>query len=166
VALITAERVVPLLTEASPPFADRWTEWLALWEDDDEATGASGPESATPENPRGYYNDVAQFAHYLVKRFESGEIGDFPKVFDLVEILLSNGSEYVRDLIVIGLIEDLQTISSNRSIGRDALLPWCGPLASEAWDQVIEMWRGKGSLADVIRAEQRSGDQSPSEPVK
>jgi hypothetical protein len=161
--MITAERVIPLLTEASPPFADRWTEWLAFWEDDDES---SRPESATLENPRGYYNDIAQFAHYLVERFESGEISDFPKVFELVEVLLSGSNDYVRDLIVIGLIEDLQTISSNRPIGRDAILPWCGTLASENWVQITEMWRGKGSLADVIRAEQRSGDQSPSEPVK
>jgi hypothetical protein len=166
VATITAERVIPLLTDASPPFAGRWAEWLAFWEDDDDATGASEPESATLENPRGYYNDIAQFAHYLVERFESGDISDFPKVFDLVEALLSGGNEYVRDLIVIGLIEDLQTISSNRPIGRDAILQWCGPLASEAWAQATEMWRGKGSLADIIRAEQRSGDQNASEPVK
>ncbi len=67
--------------------------------------------------------------------------------------MLHEGDDEVRDLVSIGLLEDLQTIASWRPFGMDVFLPWLGPTSLHAWNEILTMWKGKHSLAEVLRAE-------------
>ena len=106
----------------------------------------------------GLYTDVAELAHYLTDAYERGETSEFPAVFAFVEHLIAEGDEAVRDVAILGILEDLQTIASHRPFGDRVFLPWLGPLSRQGWAEVERMWQGKRSLMDVLRAEAR-GEQ-------
>jgi hypothetical protein len=66
---------MPLLREACPGFQATWLAHLDWWKG---------------EEP-GAYNDTAEFAHYLVESFESGQTSEFPKAFASIERILNEG---------------------------------------------------------------------------
>jgi hypothetical protein len=81
--------------------------------------------------------------------------------FRLVEELLVDGDEEVRTAAAIGFLEDVQNSASWRPFGETVFIQWLGPKSKQAWAMIEEMWRGKNSLADVIRAERAAGKTKP-----
>jgi hypothetical protein len=81
--------------------------------------------------------------------------------FMAIEELLAEGDEEVRTAAAIGFLEDIQTIASNRPFGAAVFVQWLGPKSKKAWAEIEEMWRGKSSLMDVVRAEQRAAKDKP-----
>ncbi|MDE3137924.1 MAG: hypothetical protein KGL59_15190, partial [Acidobacteriota bacterium] len=79
--------------------------------------------------------------------------------FGLMEELLIDGDQEVRDAASVGFLEDVRNIASWRPFGSAVFVEWLGPRSRFAWAEIEEMWRGKKSLADVVRAE-RSGKKS------
>lgn len=102
----------------------------------------------------GEFNDIAEFARYLVESYESDSTSEFPATFAILEKILEEGDEEARAIGEIGLIEDLQTICSHRSWGAEVFKVWLGPQSAAAWEQIEKVWEGKESLMDVLRAEQ------------
>jgi hypothetical protein len=94
----TSDSVLPALRSACPSFEPAWQEHMAAW------GGA----------PAGDYNDISQFAHHLVSLLDRGETSEFPAVFRVVEKCLAEDEVGVRELLTVGLIEDLQTIAINK----------------------------------------------------
>ena len=129
-----------MLLEACPGFEKTWKEHLNWW----------GGEEA------GEFNDVAEFARYLVESFEKGQTSEFPAAFAVIEEILNKGDQQARDLAAIGIIEDLQTIGSNHDCGAEVFKPWLGETSTLAWQQIEKIWEGKNSLMDVLRAEKSS----------
>ncbi len=128
---------MPLLLDACPGFQPAWQKHLDWW---------------NGEEP-GVYNDTSEFARYLVESFESGQTAEFPAAFSAIERILNEGDQESRDIAGIGVIESIQTIGSNHSCGEDVFIQWLGPTSRRAWAEIEEMWAGKNSLMDVLRAE-------------
>jgi len=102
---------------------------------------------------RGAFNDVAVFARHVVNSYAIGKTGEFPALFELLEKLVEQGDQSIVELVTIGLLEDIQTVASNRDFGYDVFEPWLGPACAREWARLEATWNGKSSLADVIRDE-------------
>ena len=127
-----------------PGFERTWREHKKWWKDKEA----------------GEYNDIAEFARYLVDSYEEGKTSEFPAAFAIIEKILNEGDSQAREVAVIGLIEDLQTIGSNRACGAEIFKAWLGPVSLLAWQEIERVWEGKNSLMDVLRAEKLSDDAS------
>lgn len=136
--MITEAEIMPLLLTACPGLVPMWQEHLTRWKAEE----------------RGPYNDAAEFAHYLVESYNRGETSEFAAALNTIEKILSEGSQNARDMVGFGVLEDVQTIASH-SCGADVFVPWLGPTSRIAWAEIEQMWVGKESLMDVIRAERR-----------
>jgi len=128
------------LVEAFPTFADRWREHLAWW----------GGE------PAGAYNDMAQFVHFVVEDlYEKGKLDEIRRAFESLEKLFADGDQDTRNLIGLGFFETLQNFASWRSYGNTVFEEFLGPMSKQCWREIQQMWAGKSSLMDVIRAERQ-----------
>jgi hypothetical protein len=138
--MLQRHQVIPLFLERCPGFLPTWKKHKALWQ---------GQEA-------GIFNDLGEFATYIVDSYEAHDIGPVVAAFEIAEQLLSDGDEEVRGVAEIGFLETVQIIASNRPFGPEVFTQWLGPKSKDAWAEIIEMWRGKRSLMEVIRAEKAS----------
>ena len=134
---MTPQDIVPSLLRACPSAEARWQEHLAWWGDDE----------------RGLHNDVAIFAHHVVESFAEGRTDEFAAFWDVVESMVQSSDPQVKDLAIIGLIEDVQNIASHQPHGYSVFEPWLGSKTRDAWRTVEATWDGTGSLAEMIRRE-------------
>jgi hypothetical protein len=134
---MTSDEVVPALLRACPTALAAWNRHLQLWGGDE----------------RGLFNDVAVFANHIVGCLTSGDAGEFPAFFRVVEKMIVQGDVKVRELAVTGLIEDIQNIASHRPGGYKPFESWLQPAALGSWLDVEAAWQGVGSLAQMIRRE-------------
>jgi hypothetical protein len=135
--IMTADTVVSAVLAACPTSLDAWTSHLRWWGDDE----------------RGDYNDVAVFAHHIVNSANCGSTVEFPAFFELLERMIQQGDPHVKQLAVIGLIEDIQNIASHRPGGYTTFETWLRPATRTAWREVEAAWLGVGSLAEIVRRE-------------
>jgi hypothetical protein len=98
-----------------------------------------------PDEP---YNHLGELANHLVDAMKAGKVDGFAPVFAEVERQLKIASPEVRDLIIVGFLEDLQNISLNRELPMTAWTPWLGEKTAEAWKVLDDMWQGRLSPAD------------------
>ena len=134
----TEAEIMPRLVEEFPGFRSRWEKHLELWKGE----------------PAGGYNDISQFAHFVVEElYPSGQTEEVQRVFDLMEQWLVNGNKKVRDIVVIGFLEDLQNIASWQPFGRAVFIPFLRPQSRDAWNEIERVWAGKISLFEVVREE-------------
>jgi hypothetical protein len=138
--IIKVPEIIPIFLDMCPEFQPQWDEHVKYWGDND----------------RGEYIDIAEFARFVVDCYANGQRERFPQVFQAVEALLKNGHPKIKELVTIGLLEDIQTIATHHEFGPDVFLNWLGPLSREAWFRVSKAWEGKSSLMDVVREENRS----------
>jgi len=122
---MTIAEVVPAFLAVCPSIGPAWQEHLDFWGD---------------EPDRGNFNDAAVIAHHLVDGFERGETSELPAAFALLERCLTEGDGQVRNLVMVGVIEDVQNVSSHRPFGSDVFLGWLGPESRAAWDEVAGWW--------------------------
>ena len=129
------------LLELCPGAARAWQEHLASW----------------GENPdRGTYNDIAVFAHHVVDASGRRDFACTDRVFAFIEHALAAPTEEVQGLLVWGLLEDIQTISSHTSGLQQTLSQRLGPKSLDAWRRIAQAWKRSRSLADVLRAQARN----------
>ena len=72
-----------------------------------------------------------------------GKLDCFSALFDEVERSLTAADSEVRDMLVIGLLEDIQNISTWGKIDPDIGLPFLGPESRKGWFELIRMWHGR-----------------------
>jgi hypothetical protein len=140
--------MISMLLEACPTAKPAWDEHLQNWE---------GQEA-------GYYNDISVFAHHIVDSFKADKKSELEGFFSVLEKLLESGDEETKDLVSIGLLEDIQNIASWEKFGNRVFEPWLKPLTRRASDDIRAMWQGKSSLMDVVRAEteaKKKRDEKP-----
>jgi hypothetical protein len=87
--------------------------------------------------------------------YPGGKTEEVQHAFDLMEQWLLNGNQKVRDLVVIGFLEDVQNIASWQPFGRAAFIPFLRPQSRGAWIELERVWAGKSSLMDVLREERK-----------
>jgi hypothetical protein len=135
--VIQKSQVVPLILARCPGFQPIWEKHQEL---------CQGEEA-------GIYNDLAEFATFIVDAYARQDTEAIVAAFGAIEELLGEGDEEVRTAAAIGFLEDIQTIASHRPFGPTVFVQWLGPKSKEEWFEIEEMWRGKTSLMDVVRAE-------------
>jgi hypothetical protein len=144
---LEAPDVIPLFLDACPSFRPVWEEHRAYW----------GAEEA------GGYNDAAEVARHIVDLAREGQFECFPSLFALIERLIATGTHEVQGLAIVGVLEGVQNIASNTEVEQDVILPWLGPQSRDAWGWLSEIWAGKTTLMEVVRAQRTrrsaSGDQ-------
>ena len=96
--MLSTPDVVPLMLTALPTFQSRWQRHLAAW---------SGKKA-------GDYNDVGEFAQHLVDLYAGGETAQVRTGLDLVEPLRIEGDDDVRQLAVLGILENILNIASSK----------------------------------------------------
>lgn len=133
------DEVVPLLLAACPSALPRWREYSRK-----ESIGA--------------YIDVAEFVHHIVEGYAEGRMDECPAFFAAIEKMIAEGDQEVIDLALAGLIEGVQNVASHEPFGYHVFEQWLGPLGRQGWAEIEELWKGKTSLADVIRAENERGE--------
>lgn len=131
---------MPFLLARCPGFEPRWAEHVKWWR---------GEEA-------GIYNDLGAFSEFVIEAFERGETDVVVAAFDAIEQLLRDGDKAVQQITAIDPLETIRNIASHRSYGKQALVKYLGPLSAQAWAHIEDTWRGKHSLADVVRAEVRA----------
>jgi hypothetical protein len=143
--MIKKTEIMPLILARCPGFIPTWEKHQAFWQ---------GKEA-------GIYNDLAEFATFIVDAYGCQDTGPIAAAFATIEELLVDGDEEVRTAGAIGFLEDVRNIASWRPFGAAAFIQWLGPKSKEAWAEIEEIWRGKTSPADVIRAEQEAVKNKP-----
>jgi hypothetical protein len=137
VTVIQKSQIMPLILARCPGFQPIWEKHQKFWK---------GEEA-------GIYNDLAEFATFIVDAYARQDTEPIVVAFGIIEELLGAGDEEVRTAASIGFLEDIQTIASHQPFGATVFVQWLGPQSKEAWAEIEEMWRGKNSLMNVVRAE-------------
>lgn len=121
-----SDTVLPALVSACPSFEATWRAHLA--------------ESG--DGNRGLYVDINVFAQHLVALLDHDQTSEFPAVFAAVERLLRDDDVGVRELLKVGLIEDLQALAADRGGSPLAarFRTWLGPRTVLDWDDVHRFW--------------------------
>lgn len=143
--MIQKTQIMPLVLTRCPGFMPTWEKHLALWH---------GEEA-------GIYNDLAEFATFVVNCYSQQDTETIIAAFALMEELLVSGDEEVRNAASIGFLEDVRNIASWQPFKSAVFVHWLGPKSKLAWDEIEETWRSKSSLADVVRAEKRAAKNNP-----
>lgn len=131
--MIRGDDVMPLLLEAVPSFSEQWSEI----ENDpillDEETGT-----------RLHYIDVAWFAPHVVQLQRSGATGELTRLFEVIEMLHTDGDEYVQGLATIGYLEGIQIACSHTAdVRREEFESYLGPESRRWWRGLNAFWSGK-----------------------
>jgi hypothetical protein len=134
--------IIRLALAMFPAFSGRWRRHIESW----------------GGNPAGPYNDMAEFVHFAIEDlYDDGNLDELRGVFQFIEGLLAGASQESRDLIGFGFFETLQNVASWRPHGYKAFEPFLGSTSREISREIQQKWRGKSSLADVIREERNRG---------
>jgi len=88
-----------------------------------------------------YYYDIARIAEFINKMFLNKQTADFPNLFKNIEEILTNSDQYIQELIVVGLFEDMQNTSEINYY--TDFNEWLQPESKKAWNDVIRFWEGK-----------------------
>jgi len=145
--MLTVDELVPEFLARCPGLKSDWDRHLEFWGDEE----------------RGTFNDMAVIAHYLVACYEQQQLNEFPAAFSLLERCFADGDDQAKEAATIGIIEDIQNISSNREFGPQVFESWLGPQTKKAWDQLAAAWRDVSDMADMLRKE--TGNSPESEPM-
>ena len=135
---ITAEQVPRLLVASCTWVSQAWTE--------------VAEENQAPARPGGRlgYLDAGWIVDRLADRFASGNTDGFDAFFDLVERLVVDGDDYVRNLGVIGYLEgmQMQTVTS-KGVDPEAFRPWLRPLSLKYWAAIHDFWEAGTPIPDI-----------------
>ena len=83
------------------------------------------------------YIDIEEIADVIGEKLLLGNTENFEKLFTNIEEILEEGDDYVKNLIAIGLFEELQNETYKEYD------QWLKPLSRKAWDYVIDYWQCK-----------------------
>lgn len=114
---VSESQVIPMLLESCPGFHSLWRAHLDEWPDH------------TPSRGHSHYADVNAFAHYLKAQLSAGITDEFSAAFAAIERMMTDGDDDVRQLLTIGLFEDLS--DSSEMVAQ--FLCWAGPYTRAGW---------------------------------
>jgi hypothetical protein len=119
--------LIPGFLQVSPEFAVRWKKRCDYW----------CPDRA------GAYNDLAaELAHFVIDGFEEGRFDIVTRPLDYTERLLEKKEPQTTKLLIIRLLEDIQTIAPHHSFEPDAFVEYLGPISLQGWREIAKMWEG------------------------
>jgi hypothetical protein len=92
------------------------------------------------------YNAMAVLARVLYDQ-STDESLDLAHVFAAIERELVAADGRTRNLLIVGLLEDLQNFSLSRGRELDTWVHWMGPATLAGWRMVEKLWSGSVSPA-------------------
>jgi predicted RNase H-like HicB family nuclease len=140
VPAIDVDQVRPALVAAYPELQDP----LGKNDEDDIVSGLR-------------YFDMATVAEYLGERLRAGETDSFASLFQAVERCLLEGSPEAVELVVVGLLEDLQNSNVTKVEDDSRWHRFLGPVTRRAWQAVDDFWQG--DVGAISRFEVRPSGQ-------
>jgi|SRR5215469_12907720 len=104
---------------------------------------------------------VAQFAYFVVRDlFLERKSDEVQRAFDLMAYWLRDGSASLRELIVIGFLEDVQNLLFGQGLALDSFVPFLGPKSREGWDELERFWAGSVLLEPQLSCSYGAGDRT------
>jgi hypothetical protein len=97
------------------------------------------------------YSRAGDIAHALVANLDAGQTSYFSEFFAELERLLAAPTPEIRELLVVGLIEDVQNVSLNSGVALQRWQPWLGPVTRLGWDVIVGLWAGKVTGPELAR---------------
>ena len=123
--MILKEQMLPMLVETCPSFAEKWVEHKKEYADE---------ENYLP------YIALGEFARHLIELEKQNEKSEFENVLELVEKFHIEGEHYVKEAVVIGLLESLQ---NNLGSDSDKFMKYLKPETLKCWNELNKFWNGK-----------------------
>ena len=120
------------LVAASPAFAGAWEAFRREW-----AEVAEGLP---------LYLALSDFARHVVALLEANDVDRLHRVFEAVELLHTDGDEYVREAATVGLLEGLQNTNLHRTTEPEQFRPFLRPESARCWDQLNAFWMALGAV--------------------
>jgi len=125
--MIEKSQAFEVLVESCPSFSPRWAAHRAEWGDDM------------------LYVAAGEFAEHLLAIYIAGDQTHLDRAAAAIERLHTEGSPWVRDLAIAGVLEGVQNVWGN--CGEDPeefgkLLP---PSSREAWNALNASWSRVGN---------------------
>jgi hypothetical protein len=99
---------------------------------------------------------MAGLASHLIECAKSKETERVSQFFEQVEFQMIYGSEEVRKMLLVELLENLKNLASMQNLDYAIFEPWLGPETHVAWRWLEKRWQGRASLADSLRSEKKS----------
>lgn len=115
--MLTQQDMMPLLLAACPSYRARWEAYVA--------DACYLPELV--------YVHLGDFADHALNLLEAGEVEELRAVFSVVERFFREGDDYVRNAVVVGLLEGIWFKGSNTGRRPQRMAEHLGPAARAAW---------------------------------
>lgn len=123
--MIDQSQALPCLVEACPTFQDAWERHLVEW-------GQDLP-----------YIAAGELAHHLLERYRVGDSSSFPGLALAIEQLITEGSPWVQESAVIGVLEAVQNVWGWGDTNPDMFAIHLGPQGLLEWTRLNEFWSGR-----------------------
>jgi len=101
--MINKYHVMPLVLEACPSFKRKWTI---------ERAGTIDERL----NDCLLYVDLGELSMHLIQLHQMKQVDEYPAVFTLIERFLSEGDDYVKEAVTVGLFESLRNLAENHQV--------------------------------------------------
>ena len=133
--MITADTVFDTLTSTSADLKNRWETYIdSEYSNQDYKTN------------RLDYVDIGEICRFIVEKIKLQETNDFGIFFENVEMLIVNGDDSIKNLIIIGLLEGIQNNSGNENVDyHNGFNQWLKPEIKKAWHELIFFWESDES---------------------
>jgi hypothetical protein len=107
-----------------------------------ELAGPLADNDANPGNQGLPYVEMSAIATHLGAKLREGETDCFRPLFAAIEQCLLDGDNATIELVMVGLLEDLQNANITEVPDFSLWEPNLGPVSQRAWTAVAEFWAG------------------------
>jgi hypothetical protein len=144
---LTKAQIIPELLLACPELQSAWDVHAADWAQED-------PNDYDGEIP-GDFNNASAVVRAVIDFYARAETAFFPRFFQFIERLISEGDAETQNIAVVGYLETLQTAASWKEHGPEVFVQWMQPESQRWWKQIHQLWCGGKSLMGIVREETR-----------
>jgi hypothetical protein len=127
------EMMMPMLA-ACPSFKPQWEEFLSEWTGNPSLL-EDGQDGSLP-----LYLALSELANHLIEKLEANDTAQFAAVFEVVERWITEGSQYVSEAAIVGLVEDLSSEARYPEASPADFEKWLGPQSRKWWVEVTDFW--------------------------
>lgn len=120
--MISRDTCMQVILNNVPEFQERWGEHLSYWDGE----------------PAGLCNDMAAFCSFTINQINKGQTQKLQMIFDLIEHLMVNGDQDVKNAVATCFLENLLNSVSSGKLSSLTFVPLLGPESRKhclAWDE-------------------------------
>lgn len=83
------------------------------------------------------------------KQLREGPDNEIKKLFELVELWINDGDKYVRELAIVGFIEDMQNSNLHVDTRPEDFERFLGPASAIFWNKVNRFWSHREPITNT-----------------